>query len=68
MRARAAELKERIEADTGARQWVQALVVVWGDFQAGVVEHDRVVYVAGDRLARWLESQPSRRVAVELAS
>lgn len=68
MRRRAAELKEWIEEDTGQRLWVQAVVVIWGDFPAGLVEHDRVVYVAGSRLGEWLLTRPARNPSVEFAS
>lgn len=68
MRRRAAELKEWIEEDTGQRLWVQAVVVIWGDFPAGLIEHDRVIYIAGDRLADWLLSRRARPLDLEFAS
>lgn len=68
MRRRAAEVKEWIEVDTGQRLWVQAVVVIWGDFPAGLVEHDRVIHIAGDRLSDWLLSRPARTLDVEFAS
>jgi len=40
--------------------WVQAVVVIWGDFPQDHVHVGHVVYVAGDRLRRWLLDQPPR--------
>jgi len=58
--ADAARLKEEVEARTGHRTWVQAVVVLWSDFPAGVVEDDRCVFVHGSRLRGWLQDRPSR--------
>lgn len=60
MRGASARLKERIESATQLRPWVQAVVVVWGNFQQGHGEGDRVVYVAGELLADWLVEQGER--------
>lgn len=60
MLTRAAGLKRRIEEETRLRTWVQAVVVIWGDFPAGIVEIEQIVYVHGSRLAAWLEVQPER--------
>lgn len=60
MRGASARLKERIESATQLRPWVQAVVVVWGSFPQGRAEGDRVVYVAGERLADWLIEQDER--------
>jgi hypothetical protein len=38
-------------------RWVQAVVVIWGDFPQRLVEEERVVYVAGRELVPWLESR-----------
>lgn len=56
MDRRAKELSARLRAETGRRVWVHQVVVVWGDFPAGRVEHGNVVYVHGDRLVEWLKS------------
>lgn len=37
--------------------WVQAVVVIWGDFPQRIVLHERVAYVAGEEVVGWLESQ-----------
>lgn len=60
MRGAAARLKDRIESTTSVRPWVQAVVVVWGEFPQSHVQGDRVVYVAGSRLSKWLEAQGGR--------
>ncbi len=38
--------------------WVQAVVVVWGDFDERFVIEHNVVYVAGAELVGWLEQLP----------
>lgn len=42
------------------RTWVQSVVVIWGDFPAGVVTDGRCVYVHGSRLAEWLRRRPQQ--------
>lgn len=56
MRRRGAELKERIQNVTGVRCFVHAVVVIWGEFPATRVDGDRVTFVSGEALARWLAS------------
>jgi hypothetical protein len=68
----AALLKNRVEAETAIRTWVQAVVVVWGDFGAEPIVQKNVVYVRGDRLATWLLEQrkklsPRNQRLIELA-
>jgi hypothetical protein len=59
-RAAAASLCDVLESRTGCRQWVQPVVVVWGEFPQRRLERDRVVYVHGSELLAWLGSQPGR--------
>lgn len=59
--ARASDEAERRRDDRGRRPWVQAVVVVWGDFPQRAVEDDRLAYVHGDELAGWLRARPRRR-------
>jgi hypothetical protein len=71
-RAAAAGLKADLQAPAGGRVWVQAVIVVWGEFPAGVVEGDRVTFVAGEQLTQWLRGQreritPARRAALASA-
>jgi len=63
MRGRAVRLQEDIAQQTGVRN-VQAVVVFWNRFPAGLVEQGRVVYVEGARLAEWLRQQ-SPTIAAE---
>ncbi|MGH3266970.1 MAG: nuclease-related domain-containing protein, partial [Trebonia sp.] len=42
----------------GRRLWVQAVVVLWSEFPAGVVADGRCAYVHGSRLAGWLARRP----------
>jgi hypothetical protein len=60
MRGAAADLKTLLTAATGMSSWVQAVVVIWGDFPAGTVTGDKVEYVRGDLLGEWLLRQPQR--------
>jgi Nuclease-related domain len=57
VRAEAARLSEELAAATGRRCWVQPVVVVWAPFAMRYVESNRVVYLHGDELAAWLQSQ-----------
>jgi len=58
LRGQASELSARIRAETGRGAWVSAVVVIWGHFPPGLVEHENVTYIAGDRLAGWLAALP----------
>jgi hypothetical protein len=58
--AAAARLNADLQQRTGCRTWVQAVVVLWCDFPAGVVHDGRCVYVHGTRLRGWLEGRPLR--------
>lgn len=60
MRGAAVRLKEELEGQTKLTLWVQAVVVVWGEFAHEPVEQHKVVYVHGDKLAAWLMRQPNR--------
>jgi hypothetical protein len=68
VRRDAAAVADEVARSAGDRVWVQPVVVVWGDFEAGFVEADGVVFVHGDRLVNWLRSLPARRVELELAT
>jgi hypothetical protein len=62
MRGRALRLKEDI-AQHAELRFVQAVVVFWNPFPAGLVEDKRVVYVEGGRLSDWLRQQSPRIAA-----
>ena len=47
-----------LRATVGVKLWVQAVIVIWGDFPAGVVKANEVFYVAGNRIADWLAVRP----------
>src|SRR5215213_1957981 len=57
VRGQAAAVSERLRAETGRGVWVTGVVVIWGLFDQGVVEHEKVTYIAGDRLASWLRAR-----------
>jgi hypothetical protein len=61
VRAEAARLK----ADLGqtCRTWVQAVVVIWGEFPQRLVAGDRIVFVHGDELVAWLRERPATQPA-----
>ncbi len=44
----------------GQASWVQAVVVLWGDFPQQEVDVNRVVYVTGSHLRNWLLAQPPK--------
>jgi hypothetical protein len=56
MRGRALRLKGDI-AQRAELRFVQAVVVFWNPFPAGIIEDKRVVYVEGARLSDWLRQQ-----------
>ena len=56
--ADAQTFREDLERVCGMRTWVQAVVVIWGEFPAGVVTDGRCVYIHGSRLAQWLGRRP----------
>jgi hypothetical protein len=60
LRGAAAQLKDAIEQTAGVTLWVQALVVVWGDFRQGSWAGDRVTYLSGGELVEWLRRQPPK--------
>ena len=64
LKREAKNLKFRIADTTGVVEYVQSVVVVWGDFLPRDVEQDNVVYVRGDHLRDWLRARP-RRLADE---
>lgn len=67
-RGGAVEINERLEVSLGARApWVQAVVVIWGDFPQGIHEENKVVYLDAHRLRDWLLSQPARTSAPKRA-
>jgi hypothetical protein len=53
-------VKSELEGRGAWPRWVQAVVVVWGEFPQRVVEERHVIYVAADELLPWLESLPSQ--------
>jgi hypothetical protein len=63
-----ATLANEISRSTRIRPWVHPVVVIWGEFPAGVVEDDGVAYVRGDELVAWLRSRPPIPHEFELAS
>lgn len=59
-RGAAIELRESLRAHVRECPYVQAVVVVWGEFEQRLHQEERVVYVSGDRLAEWLATSDSR--------
>jgi hypothetical protein len=53
-------VKSELEGRGSWPRWVQAVVVIWGEFPQRVVEERRVVYLAADELVPWLESRPAQ--------
>ena len=68
-RGGAMDVKVRLEGRLGFRApWVQAVVVVWGEFPQQLHEHEHVVYVRGEDLVEWLGSLPERANAPQRAA
>ncbi|HST17915.1 MAG TPA: nuclease-related domain-containing protein [Gaiellaceae bacterium] len=60
-RSGARRVKLGIEERLGSRApWVQAVVVVWGDFPQGYYEEQDVVYLSAGRLVPWLSGLPEK--------
>lgn len=54
-------MKEAIEQQLGGRApWVQAVMVVWGDFPQARHEEESVVHVRGEEFRAWLGGLPER--------
>lgn len=49
-----------ITAQTGSREWVQAVVVFWNEFPDGLVESDRIAFVHGNRLKDYMQGRRPR--------
>jgi hypothetical protein len=59
-RRSAVTMANALSATLNSRPWVQSVVVVWGTLTHEAREEDRVVYLQGDNLVGWLQSQPAR--------
>jgi len=59
-RGAAVGLRTALVAKAPSCPFVQAVVAVWGDFPAEPQERERVVYVSGSGLAKWLDGQPPK--------
>lgn len=58
VRGRAAALQNELVRISPALRWVNAVVVLWGEFPARVAKGHKIVFVHGDELAGWLAEQP----------
>jgi hypothetical protein len=60
-RSSAMRVKRALDKSLGSHApWVQAVVVVWGDFPQGRHTEKDVVYVRGEELRMWLSELPNR--------
>jgi Nuclease-related domain len=60
-RARGAALELHSQLDSiGTRLWVQAVVVLWAEFEQRSIERDHVAWVRGNELRSVLEARPVR--------
>lgn len=59
-RGAAVGLSGELERLVGARPWVHAVAVIWGEFPERIHEGDRVAFVRGYELIAWLKKQPER--------
>jgi hypothetical protein len=60
LRGQAKELSAQRRTETGRGPWVNAVVVIWGQFPDGRVENENVTYIDGEHLVSWLMSRPPR--------
>jgi Nuclease-related domain len=60
-RGAAVGLKKALERAGVERPYVTAVVVIWGEFPQRAVQSERVTYLAGGELLRWLQQQPKTR-------
>ena len=72
MRSDAWTIHDALQERVGAVPWVQAAVVVWGEFAEERREVNKVVYVRGDKLVGWLtglrhELPAPQRAAIRVA-
>jgi hypothetical protein len=68
-RGGALRIKQALEERLGARApWVQAVVVVWGQFPQARHEEQDVVYLLGDELRPWLSGLPEKLNAPQRAA
>jgi Nuclease-related domain len=58
-RGAAFDLHSRIDLP-GQSAWVQAVVVLWADFDQRSIERDKVAWVRGDQLATVLAARPTK--------
>jgi hypothetical protein len=61
--AAATGLANAISQETRYRPYVQAVVVLWGDFPERTTERAGVTFVHGDDLHHWIEATPARPLA-----
>jgi hypothetical protein len=60
-RSGAKRIKLGLEERLGTRApWVQAVVIVWGEFPQARLDDQNVVYLRGDELLPWLSELPTR--------
>jgi hypothetical protein len=59
IRGAAISLKEALEPNVG-KQYVNAAVVIWGEFPQKRHEENQVTYLRSDELLGWLSEQPGR--------
>lgn len=60
MRALARQVHDQVKVAAKVSVWVQPLVVLWGEFDAGEIDDTGVTYLHGSRLREWVLGQPQR--------
>lgn len=63
----AVQLKEDLQRHGGRPAWVQAVVVFWDEFPAGLIDDGKCIFVHGPRLHALLHGQASRLSENEVA-
>jgi hypothetical protein len=67
-RSAARELSAYIKGETGKSPWIQGVVVLWGDFEPGIADRNRVTYLSGDQVVDWVRSRPGSLSGSEIDS
>lgn len=62
-RRAAVTMADALALNVGSRPWVQSVVVVWGTLEHETREENRVVYLQGENLVGWLQTEPARLTA-----
>ena len=67
VRSQAADVNARLRRRLGTSMWVTGVVVVWARLEPEAIPGNRMHFVRGDALVEWLNAQPGRLSATQVA-